>query len=172
MFTWQEIVQLSDDGSEERSLLGVVVHAVGHEFGQLRAVWSDQLTLGFVKSLLLLRRVKEKKAFESGSGRRKKRCGSLWSTLLACVLYLCEFLLFEGNFSVVADLPQGCTEPPFVCCHTQRRDALHAFGSDPRDTMDTLYREQVIFQVTHFYQKSSIDSTPPPLPTTNISTAV
>lgn len=39
-------VDVSDDGSEEGSLPGVIVHTVGHEFGQFFTVRSGQLTLG------------------------------------------------------------------------------------------------------------------------------
>lgn len=47
-------VYVPDDGPEEGSLLGVIVHAVGHQFSQLSAAWSGQLALGFIKPLLLL----------------------------------------------------------------------------------------------------------------------
>ncbi len=49
-----QLVYVSDDSPEERSLLGVVVHAVGHQFSQLYAVWGGQLALCFIKPLLLL----------------------------------------------------------------------------------------------------------------------
>lgn len=45
---------VSDDGPEERSLHGVVVHGAGHQLSQVCAVWGGQLALGLVKSLLLL----------------------------------------------------------------------------------------------------------------------
>lgn len=44
-----------DDSPEEGSFLGVIIHAAGHQFSQLPAVWSGQLTFGFIKPLLLLK---------------------------------------------------------------------------------------------------------------------
>lgn len=49
-----KLVYVSDDSPEERSLLGVIVHAVGHQLSQLNAVWGGQLALCFIKPLLLL----------------------------------------------------------------------------------------------------------------------
>lgn len=48
-------VYVADDSPEEGSLLGVIVHAVGHQFGQFFAVWCGKLALSFIKSLLLLK---------------------------------------------------------------------------------------------------------------------
>lgn len=56
------------------------------------------------------------------------------------VLYLCEFLLFEGNLSIIADLPQGGTKAPLVSGDAQGRHTLHTLRSDPWDTMHTLCR--------------------------------
>jgi len=59
---------------------------------------------------------------------------SVWSH----PLYLCELLVFEGDLSIVADLPQGGPEAPLVGGDAEGRRALHALGSDPRDAMHTL----------------------------------
>lgn len=47
-------VYVTDDRPEEGSFLGVVVHAMGHQFGQFFAVWRSELALSFIKPLLLL----------------------------------------------------------------------------------------------------------------------
>lgn len=47
-------VYVSHNSPEKRSLLGIVVHAVGHQLSQLFAVWGGQLALCFIKPLLLL----------------------------------------------------------------------------------------------------------------------
>lgn len=50
-----QLVNVPDDGPEEGSLLGVVVHAASHEFSQLLAVRGGQLALRLIEPLLLLR---------------------------------------------------------------------------------------------------------------------
>lgn len=59
---------------------------------------------------------------------------------LVCGSYLSEFFVFERDFSIIADLPQGGTKAPLVSCNAQRRHTLHALWSDPWDTMYTLCR--------------------------------
>lgn len=47
--------QVPDDSPEERSLLGVVVHALSHEVSKFFIVWGGQLAFLLIKSLFLLR---------------------------------------------------------------------------------------------------------------------
>lgn len=73
----------------------------------------------------------------------KSRIPDFWLIgYLVCVLHLCEFLVFEWDFSIVADLPQGGTKAPLVSCDAQGRWALHTLRSDPRDTVHTLCKGQ------------------------------
>lgn len=64
-----KLVDVPDDGPEERSLLGVIGHAVGHELSQLLAVWGGQLALHLIKPLLLLR-TNMKVFFASVNGKK------------------------------------------------------------------------------------------------------
>lgn len=56
--------------------------------------------------------------------------------------YLCEFLLFEWDLSIIADLPQGGTKAPLVSCDAQGWRILHTLWSNPWDTIYTLYRSK------------------------------
>lgn len=59
-----------------------------------------------------------------------------------CLSDLCQFLLFEWDLSIVADLPQGGPKAPFVSRNTQSRHVLHTLWSDPGDAMHTLCMSQ------------------------------
>lgn len=55
---------------------------------------------------------------------------------------LSEFLLFERNLSIIADLPQGGPKAPLISCDTQRGHILYTLWSNPWDTMHTLCRRR------------------------------
>lgn len=56
--------------------------------------------------------------------------------------YLCEFLLFERDLSIIADLPQGGTKAPLVSCDAQGGRVLHTLWSNPWDSMHALCRSK------------------------------
>lgn len=48
-----QFIDVSHDGSEERSLVGVIVHAAGHKVSQLLTRWCHWPAPAFVESLFL-----------------------------------------------------------------------------------------------------------------------